>query len=271
MDVTQTQATQDTGDIEVTDMDIVQEVMREGIPTEEHIFDEVVDSSAPEQEIVNQEIPATDWELEAKKFQSMYDKSQSDNSKLQRLEPLGELLESRPDLVQTLQDGLSNPQQPAQPNGQSALSEQDFNPWEAYYNPESPSYRFRMNKEVQNVKGIVDSALNEQKKQMAEEITYNNTVNELRNTYKFTDGDVQRFMQFVTQPKEQVGLSNLVKLYRDVNKSGNVSDTAQAVQSAKEQPRTAGVLQGGPTSSPKTEDKKVWDRVVAAGSRNSVL
>ncbi len=271
MDVTQTQATQDTGDIEVTDMDIVREVVREGPITEEPVSGESVDFSAPEQEVISETVPATDWELEAKKFQSMYDKSQSDNSKLQRLEPLGELLESRPDLVQTLQDGLSNPQQPAQPHSQNALSEQDFNPWEAYYNPESPSYRFRMTQEMQNVKGIVDSALGEQKRQMTEEITYNNTVNELRNTYKFTDGDVQRFMQFVTQPKEQVGLSNLVKLYRDVNKSGNVSDTAQAVQSAKEQPRTAGVLQGGPTSSPKTEDKKVWDRVVAAGSRNSVL
>ena len=271
MDTTQTQAAQDTGDIEVTDMDIVQEVIREGPVTEEQIPDEVVDFSAPEQGVVNEEIPIMDWELEAKKFQSMYDKSQADNSKLQRLEPLGDLLESRPDLVQTLQDGMSNPQQPVQPNSQNALSEQDFNPWDAYYNPESPSYRFRINNETRNVKGMIDSALGEQKRQMTEEITYNNTVNELRNTYKFTDGDVQQFMQFVTQPKEQVGLSNLVKLYRDVNQMGNVSDTARAVQSAKEQPRTAGVLQGGSTSSPKTEENKVWDRVVAAGSRNNVL
>lgn len=65
---------------------------------------------------------------------------------------------------------------------------------------------------------VVNNALNEQKRQMTEEITYNNTVNELRNTYKFSDNDVQEFMGFVSQPKEQVGLSNLVKLYRDVNK-----------------------------------------------------
>jgi hypothetical protein len=118
---------------------------------------------------------------------------------------------------------------------------------------------------------MIDSALGEQKRQMTEEITYNNTINELRNTYKFADGDIQKFMQFVTQPKEHVGLSNLVKLYRDVNQMGNVSDTARAVQSAREQPRTAGVLQGGSASSPKTEENKVWDRVVAAGSRNNVL
>ena len=47
MDTTQTQAAQDTGDIEVTDMDIVQEVIREGPVTEEQIPDEVVDFSAP--------------------------------------------------------------------------------------------------------------------------------------------------------------------------------------------------------------------------------
>ena len=157
MDATQTQATQDTGDIEVTDMDIVREVIQEGPVAEEQIPDEVVDFSAPEQEVVSETIPATDWELEAKKFQSMYDKSQVDNSKLRRLEPLGDLLESRPDLVQSLQEGLSSPQKPVQPNGQNALSEQDFNPWEAYYNSESPSYRFRMNQEMRNVKGIVDS------------------------------------------------------------------------------------------------------------------
>jgi len=112
--------------------------------------------------------------------------------------------------------------------------------------------------------------LNEQKKQMAEEITYNNTVNELRNTYKFTDGDIQEFMQFVTQPKEQVGLSNLVKLYRDVNKTGNVSDTAQAVQSAQDAPRSAGVLQGQPAKT-KNDADKMWDSIVGAGGRSNVL
>jgi hypothetical protein len=78
-------------------------------------------------------------------------------------------------------------------------------------------------------------------------------------------------MGFVSQPKEQVGLSNLVKLYRDVNKKGNISDTAQAVQAAQQQPRTAGVLQGGAPSSPKSEDKQMWDKIVNAGSRNSIL
>ena len=86
-----------------------------------------------------------------------------------------------------------------------------------------------------------------------------------------SDNDVQEFMGFVSQPKEQVGLSNLVKLYRDVNKKSNAPDTAEAVRAAQSQPRTAGVLQGGAPSSPKTEENKVWDNIVKAGSRNSIL
>ena len=165
---------------------------------------------------------------------------------------------------------MNAPQQP-QNTGQTELKPEDFNPWDAYYNPESPSFKFRLNQEMQLAKDVVDNAMAQQKQQMQEEITYNNTVNELRNTYKFSDNDVKEFMGFVTQPKESVGLSNLVKLFRDVKNKGNGPETAQAVRQAQEQPRTAGVLQGGAPSSPKTEESKIWDGIVKAGSRNSVL
>ena len=231
-----------------------------------------VDFSAPEVEIESETIPENEWEIEARKFQSMYDRTQAENDKLKRLEPLGDLLESRPDLVDVLQKNLNGqPQHQPQQEAQQGLPAEDFNPWDAYYNPESPSFKFRMNQDVQMMNNVVSNALGEQKRQMTEEITYNNTVNELRNTYKMSDGDINEFMGFVTQPKEQVGLSNLVKLYRDVNKKGNAPDTAQAVKAAQNQPRTAGVLQGGAPSSPKSEENQVWDNIVNAGSRNSIL
>jgi len=241
--------------------------------TEPAAQNEQVDFSAPEVEVKQETIPENEWEVEARKFQSMYDRTQAENDKLKRLEPLGDLLESRPDLVDVLQKNINGQpqQQQAQQEPQQGLPAEDFNPWDAYYNSESPSFKFRMNQEVGMMNNVVNNALNEQKRQMTEEITYNNTVNELRNTYKFSDKDVQEFMGFVSQPKEQVGLSNLVKLYRDVNKKSNVPETAQAVQAAQQQPRTAGVLQGGAPSSPKSEENKMWDGIVNAGSRNSVL
>ena len=278
MDNTQTEAVPQADGLVDGGPSIVEEVREQAdeqyVESSETVQSEdSVDFSAPEVENVSETIPENEWEIEARKFQSMYDRTQAENDKLKRLEPLGELLESRPDLVDVLQKNLNGqPQQQApQQQSQQGLPAEDFNPWDAYYNPESPSFKFRQQQDVGMMNNVVNNALSEQKRQMTEEITYNNTVNELRNTYKMSDNDVQEFMGFVSQPKEQVGLSNLVKLYRDVNKKSNAPDTAEAVRAAQSQPRTAGVLQGGAPSSPKTEENKVWDNIVKAGSRNSIL
>ena len=278
MDNTQTEAVPQADGLVDGGPSIVEEVRAEAdeqyVESAENIeSEEQVDFSAPEVETESETIPANEWEVEARKFQSMYDKTQAENDRLRRLEPLGDLLESRPDLVDVLQKNLNGQPQAQQPQqeAQQGLPAEDFNPWDAYYNPESPSFKFRVNQDVQMMNNVVSNALGEQKRQMTEEITYNNTVNELRNTYKMSDNDINEFMGFVTQPKEQVGLSNLVKLYRDVNKKGNAPETAEAVKAAQNQPRTAGVLQGGAPSSPKSEENKMWDGIVNAGSRSSVL
>ena len=277
MDNQQVEATSTADGLVDGGADIVQEV-REQTDAQyeqqaEQPIDGAVDYSAPEVSVESETTPVNEWEVEARKFQSMYDKSIAENEKLRKFEPLGQLLEQRPDLVNMLQENINAPQQPQQQQqqGQPALKPEDFNPWDAYYSPESPSFKFRLNQEMQLAKDVVDNAMAQQKRQMQEEITYNNTVNELRNTYKFSDGDVQEFMGFVTQPKESVGLSNLVKLFRDVKNKGNAPETAQAVQNAQQQPRTAGVLQGGAPSSPKSTENQVWDNIVNAGSRTSVL
>ena len=52
---------------------------------------EAVDFSAPEVVTEQEVIPEGQWEVEARKFQSMYDRAQSDNDKLKKLEPLGDM------------------------------------------------------------------------------------------------------------------------------------------------------------------------------------
>ena len=278
MDNTQTEAVPQADGLVDGGPSIVEEVREQAdeqyVDSAEPVEQEApVDFSAPEVETESESIPENEWEIEARKFQSMYDRTQAENDNLKRLEPLGDLLESRPDLVEVLQKNLNGQHQQQQPHqqAQQGLPAEDFNPWDAYYNPESPSFKFRMGQDVQMMNNVVSNALGEQKRQMTEEITYNNTVNELRNTYKMSDGDINEFMGYVTQPKEHVGLSNLVKLYRDVNKKGNAPETAEAVKAAQNQPRTAGVLQGGAPSSPKSEENKMWDGIMNAGSRSSVL
>ena len=82
----------------------------------------------------------TDWENETKKFQSMYDKQKAEydslQSQVQQMEPLKQLqnvLESRPDVVEAIQERLqgkpTTSNETIQPDNQ--VDESSFDPWEA--------------------------------------------------------------------------------------------------------------------------------------------
>ena len=229
-----------------------------------------LDESVQNQEEVQEPAPAIDYEAESKKFQSMYDRSQAENSRLQQGAQILELLEKRPDLVKTLENGIANPQ--AEKKNEPSVEKDDFNPWDAFTDENSDSGKYVNNKINTLVNQRLNSVMADQQRKMQSEMQMNNTVNELRRNYKMSDSDIQDFLQFTTKPKEQVGLNNLVKLWQmqGGNPSAN-NDTLEAVNAAKQAPRTAGVLQGQPPISNKTEVDKVWDSLVAAGCRNNVL
>ena len=200
----------------------------------------------------------------------MYDRSQAELQELKKYEPLVDLLESRPDLVKVLQDNISTPS--SQEQSSPAVEVDDFNPWDAFDQKKDTASRRLVKTEMQNIAGqAISKAMAEQQSKMQTEMHLNNTVNELRNNYKMSDGDIKEFLQFSTQPKEQVGLNNLVKLWRDVSGvSQNNTDTLNAVKAAQDTPRSAGVLQGQPVQN-KSERDQVWDDVLNARGRNNVL
>ena len=215
---------------------------------------------------VQQETVAIDYEAESKKFQSMYDRAQSDNAKLQQGAQILQLLEQRPDLVKTLEDGIASPQAQAQESEKNDTVD-DFNPWDAFTNDGSESSKY-VNQKIDNmVNQRLSSEMARQQQQMKAEMQMNNTVNELRGTYKMSDNAIENFLQFTTQPKEQVGLNNLVKLWQmQAGQPVANNDTMEAVNAAKQAPRTAGVLQGQAPISPKSDQDKVWDSVLGTGS-----
>ena len=214
------------------------------------------------------EDPVLDENTEARKFQSMYDRSQAELGELKKYEPLVDLLESRPDLVKVLQDNISNPSDEKQSS--PAVEVDDFNPWDAFDPKKDTASRRLVKTEMKNIAGqAISKAMAEQQAQMQTKMHLNNTVNELRSNYKMSDDDIKGFLEFSTQPKEQVGLNNLVKLWRDVSGvSQNNTDTLNAVKAAQGAPRSAGVLQGQPVSN-KSDDDKMWESIknVTAGSR----
>ena len=228
----------------------------EGAPQEQ------IDQGLPEQ--VQEETISVDYEAESKKFQSMYDRSQAENSKLQQGAQILQLLEQRPDLVQTLQDGIANPQGKAEQ--EPGIKEDDFNPWETF-KPGTSTGDYVANQLNRQIENTVNKRLAQQQQQMQAEMQLNNTVGELRGTYKMSDNDIRDFLSFTTKPKEQVGLNNLVKLWQMQNgQSVANNDTIQAVNAAKQAPRTAGVLQGQAPQSPKTDTDNMFDGIINSGS-----
>ena len=221
------------------------------------------------QEQLQEEATLIDYEAESKKFQSMYDRSQAENAKLQQGAQILQLLEQRPDLVEVLENGID--QSPAQQQRGPEVTADDFNPWDAFTNENSDSGRY-VN---QKIEGLVNERLQDvmakQQRQIQADMQMQNTVNELRGTYRMSDGDIQEFLQFTTQPKEQVGLNNLVKLWQmQSGKSVANNDTMEAVSAAKQAPRTAGVLQGQSPDSPKNDADKVFDSIMSTGSGSAL-
>ena len=208
-------------------------------------------------------------ESESRKFQSMYDRSQAELQDLKKYEPLVNLLESRPDLVKTLQAGISQPQ--GTQESSPGIGKDEFNPWDAFTEDNSASSQHVKNKIESMVNERVSKQAAKQQAQMQTEMHLNNTVNELRNNFKMSDTEIKGFLEFTTQPKEAVGINNLVKLYRDVSGVGQTNtDTVSAVRAAQDAPRSAGVLQGQPAKT-KNDADKMWDSIMGAGGRSNVL
>ena len=202
-----------------------------------------------------------DWENETRKFQSMYDKQKSENDKMKQ------------DMEYLAQEFARN-QRATNVDNKTSLPEDEFNPWDAYYKPDSPSYKFRQQREQE----VVNQAIGQQSARMEEQMLLNNTMNELRTNHKMTESEVREFMEWSTDPGSSMTLDTLVDVFK-ARQSNNgvlppkepVPDSFEAVQSAKEAPRTAGVLQGQEANKPKNAKDQMWDAIMSAGSRSNVL
>ena len=100
-----------------------------------------VNDNVGQDEATQQQESETNWEDQAKYFQSEKDKLHAENQKLKQYEQVGQMLESRPDIVNTI-TGMIQGGQPAQ-SQRVTLDKDEFDPWEAYNDPASKSYKFR--------------------------------------------------------------------------------------------------------------------------------
>jgi hypothetical protein len=206
---------------------------------------------------------AMDWQKEAKKFQSMYDKAEAEKKHMDQYKPLVNLLEQRPDLVETLRDSIVGKNGEEKKTEALQLNEDEFNPWDAYNKPGSPSYEFRVKEEEARINNAVNNAMRGQEQKQF----INNTVNKLESEFGMNKDEVQEFMRFAQQPKDSVPLDNLVKLFK-MNK-GEYKEPVIQKPDTSNQARTAGILQGGSVPT-KSEQDSMWDTIMSAASSGGI-
>lgn len=206
---------------------------------------------------------AMDWQKEAKKFQSMYDKAEAEKKHMDQYKPLVNLLEQRPDLVETLRDSIVGKNGEEKKTEALQLNEDEFNPWDAYNKPGSPSYEFRVKEEEARINNAVNNAMRGQEQKQF----INNTVNKLESEFGMNKDEVQEFMRFAQQPKDSVPLDNLVKLFK-MNK-GDYKEPVIQKPDTSNQARTAGILQGGSVPT-KSEQDSMWDTIMSAASSGGI-
>jgi len=216
------------------------------------------------------ENPETNWEESAKYFQSEKDKLSAENDKLKKYEKVGQLLESRPDLVQNLMGQLQNngSGQPQQPQS-IEMSQDEFDPWEAFNDPKSKSYQYREQQDDERIDARVEQRLGGLQKQMGQAQLQNQVVND----GLVTREELPQFMDFVNKHPAEYGLANVVKMYRAVNADNPATQSPNPLDQVRQNqqaPMPAGILTGEQPER-KSEVDSVWEQVIKAGKRSNVL
>jgi hypothetical protein len=210
---------------------------------------------------------STDWESQAKYFQSEKDKLHAENQKLKDYEKVGKLLESRPDIVNTI-SGMVQGGQPAETE-RITLEKDEFDPWEAYNDPASKSYKFRQ-QELQN---SINNAVQSQVAGVQKEVGMTKLQGELA-AKGLTPEEINSFVDFASKNPAEYGVDGAINMWRAVtqeqpaqDENGNPLDTIRQNQAV---PQQAGVLTGEQPVR-KSEKDSMWEGIVKAGGRTSVL
>jgi hypothetical protein len=238
-----------------------QQEFPEGQLVDDNVGQDVsVDSNESSQEITEDE--------SSRYHQSRADKLATENEQLKKYQKVGQLLESRPDLVQNLMGQLQGSGQPQQPQNVE-MSQDEFDPWEAFNDPKSKSYQYREQQDDQRIDARVEQRLGGLQKQMGQTQLQNQVIN---------DGLVAKeelpgFMDFVNKHPAEYGIENVVKMFRAVNAENPATQAPNPLDQVRQNqqaPTPAGILSGEQPQR-KSETDSIWDSVIKAGTRTKVL
>ncbi len=221
------------------------------------------------QDEATQQQESNDWESQAKYFQSEKDKLHAENQKLKQYEQIGQMLESRPDIVNTI-SGMVQSGQPTQPE-RVELSKDEFDPWEAYNDPSSKSYKYRQ----QELQETINQAVSSQVGAVQKEVGMSKLQTELANKGLNAE-QISSFMDFASKNPAEYGIDGAINMWQAVTQQptegeqSNNESPLDAIRQNQAVPQQAGVLNG---QQPVKKDDKdsMWDAITKAGSRANVL
>jgi len=227
-----------------------------------------VNDNVGQDEATQQQESKGDWESQAKYFQSEKDKLQAENQKLKQYEQVGQMLESRPDIVQTI-SGMVQGGQPAVQEQRVELSKDEFDPWEAYNDPSSKSYKFRQ----QELQDTINQAVQSQVGDVKKEVGMSKLQTELANK-GLNQEQISSFMDFASKNPAEYGIDGAINMWQSVTQKPTEGESnnnpLDAILQNQAVPQQAGILNG---EKPVKKDDKdsMWDAIAKAGSRANVL
>jgi len=226
-----------------------------------------VTDNVGQDEATQQQESNNDWESQAKYFQSEKDKLHAENQKLKQYEQIGQMLESRPDIVNTI-SGMVQGGQPAAQTEKIELSKDEFDPWEAFNDPSSVSFKYRQQLQDAEVEKRVQSQVSEVKK----EVGMSKLQTELSNK-GLNPEQINSFMDFASKNPAEYGIDGAINMWQAVTQDkteASNNNPLDAIRQNQSVPQQAGILSG---EQPIKKDEKdsVWEGIVKAGSRSNVL
>ena len=145
----------------MAEQQVVAEMQQDSAPiTDNQDFAAGSAAETPEQSVeqANPQQAEVNWEESAKYYQSEKDKMQTENTKikddLEKYKALGQFVESREDVQGYIQDARAGK---VEEKPQVQVPE-DFDPWEAYNDPNSASFQYRSEMERQNIESAVKTS-----------------------------------------------------------------------------------------------------------------
>ena len=208
-------------------------------------------------------------EEQVKYFQSEKDKLANENQNLKKYESIGKLLQARPDIANTVATMVQGGQPQNVGPQRIELEKDDFDPWEAYNDPKSKSYKFRQ----QELQDSIGQAVN----QRMAGVMRQQGVQQLKGNLLqqgLTPAEVDSFMNFAAKNPSEYGVEGAVKMWRAVMNEGQgtvaAENTLDNVRQTQETPTPGGILQGQQPQAKSGKDE-MWDSIVSAGSRTNVL